>query len=403
MPVSIRFSRRPGYDTLQVRITVDGLEGSPFSTLADGKTFTIGGSWDQKKQKRTDRTDAATKTNVTLSALFAAIAAVCDRQRSAGLVPTPKTVQKEYQTGERAEEVMPPEPAKPEHTLLDIYRSQIITLLSWKGTENQLTQSTVDKWEYGLTYLEEYLKSSGQINLQVNYISVGWFKAYHLHLQKSGPMSVDSATRYIKKISEAIDSWVDYGTRADARFNPIAGTKFGRDKTKDVYFLLKPHLEKFWQLDNRGKAGECIWWMGLVFLTGLDYPDAVWYIQNREKCDKPGNKRPSIEIRRSKPPKAACKIPVWPELTALLQHVPPGTPPTADEINGYMKGVEVLIGFEHRLTLKIGRKTAGYIFLLRGYSITAVSRILGHSDIAVTQRYYVRVTAELVEQETDRL
>lgn len=403
MPISVRFARRTGYDTLQIRITIDGKEGSPFSSVREGKTIQVSGTWDQKKQKRTDRTESATQFNLRLGVIVSDLIKVCERQRVAGVEPTPKSVQREYQTGEMPEQIMPPVVAKPKNTLLDIYRAQIITLYSYKGTENALSPSTIKKWEYGLSYLEEYLKGRGEALVSIEHLSVGWFKQYHLHLQKTGSMSVDSATRYVKRISDAIDTWVDFATPADKRFNPIAGYKFGRDKAKDVYFLEKPHLAKFWQLDNRGTAGVCIWWMGLIFLTGLDYPDAVRYIADRAKYDRMGSTKPFIEIRRSKTPKALCNIPVWPELTALLQHIPEGKPPSDDEVNDYMKGVEVMIGFDKRLTCKIGRKTAGYIFLLRGYSIRAVSRIMGHSSIAVTERYYVKVTGELVEQETDKL
>ncbi|MCX6218378.1 phage integrase SAM-like domain-containing protein [Spirosoma sp.] len=399
MPITVRFCKRKNYTTLQIRITVDGVEGSPFSTVKNKKTIQIDGLWDQKKQKRTDRTQAAIDFNDQLNQIDRDIRAIHKRQLSVNFPATPKSIQLEYQRGEKPEQLAPL-PVIPQNTLLKAYRDKIHQLQSYKGTENQLSGSTIEKWEYGLTYLEEYLIGRGESHLKAEHVSVGWAKDYHLHLMKIGPMSADSATRYVKRISDALDSLVDYRT---IEFNPLAHYKFGRAKTKDVFFLEKEHLRKFWQLDNRGKGGECIWWMGLVLLTGLDYPDAVRYVQNRQAYDKPGNKRPSIVIRRSKPPKAECKIPVWPELTALLEFTPAGEPPTADEINAYMRGVEVLIGFDERFTLKIGRKTAGYIFLLRGYTIRAVSRILGHSSIAITERYYVKVTSELVDQETDNL
>ncbi|GAB2582253.1 tyrosine-type recombinase/integrase [Spirosoma areae] len=401
MPISVRFTVRKNYNLLLARLSVDGIEGSLFSPVVKGKpALVVGGVWTQKQQKRTDRNQEATDFNKLLRQIVTDLETICDRQRDAGYEPTPKTVQREYQTGETPESLLPAKPAKPENTLLDTYRAQLITLHSYRGTENQLSPSTIEKWAYGLTYLEAYLKEKGQTNLRSDQVSVGWAKDYHVHLMKAGPMSADSATRYVKRISDSLDSLVDYRTLP---FNPIAGYKFGRSKTKDVYFLEKPHLEKFWKLDNRGKAGECIWWMGLIFLTGLDYPDAVRYVRNRSDYDRPGNSKPSILIRRNKTPHAECRIPVWPELTALLQFVPPGEPPEPEEINDYMKGVEVLINFPHRLTCKIGRKTAGYIFLMRGYTIRAVSRILGHSSIAVTERYYVKVTSELVDQETEAL
>lgn len=405
MPISVRFTIRKKYFVLLCRLSVDGQEGKLFSPIKKGeKPIQVEGKWSQKEQKRVDRDGA--EFNRNLRAIIDALESVYARQRTlTRYQPTPRSLQLEFQTGEEPEAMILANPAIPLNNLISVYQTYLLTLYSYKGTDNELAKGTLEKWQFGLSYLKQYQEENKWIYIDLGAVGVGWAKKYHLWLMKKGPMSVDSATRYVKRISEAIDSYIDYLPIKEQRatFNPIAGYKFGRAKTKDVYFLEKPHLEKFWQLDNRGEAGKCIWWMGVIFLTGLDYPDAVEYVYNRAKYEKQGATRPYIEIRRSKPPKALCRIPVWPELLALLDHVPPGEPPTANDINEYMKGVEVLTGFPHRLTCKIGRKTAGYIFLLRGYTIRAVSRILGQSSIAITERYYVRVTAELVQQEDDRL
>ncbi|GAB4023183.1 hypothetical protein GCM10028808_72840 [Spirosoma migulaei] len=404
MPISVRFTIRKHYDTLLCRLSVDGAEGSLFSPTRKGELPIIfSGLWNQKQQKRTDRTNEATDFNKQLRELVTTLETLYSEQRKLGFVVSPKTIQREFQTGEKPQAAKPP--AAPKNTLIEAYRAHIVRLKAYKGTDNELSGSTIEKWKYGLSYLETYLKAQGEEGLIVDYVGVGWSVDYHVWLMKTGPMSADSATRYLKRISESIDGYNDRLSPMDRQkaFNPIAGMKFGRGKSKEVHFLEKPHLAKFWQLDNRGKGGECIWWMGLIFLTAMDYPDAVRYIKDRPAYDREGNTRPSILIHRDKPPKALCRIPVWPELTALLEHIPAGDPPSADEINDYMKGVEVMINYPHRLTCKTGRRTGGYIFLLRGYTIRAVSRIMGHSSIAVTERYYVKVTSELVEQETDLL
>lgn len=404
MPISIRFTVRQGYNVLQCRLIVDGKLGSLFSPVKQkSKPIPIEGKWNQKEQKRTDRDGS--EFNRLLRRIIDDLESVCSRQRKSGFAPTPQSVQKEYQTGKEPKGIIPPPPPMPEDHLLSVYQTHLLTLFSYKGTENELARSTLRKWEYGLDYLKAYIKFNKWQYIDLNAVSLGWAKAYHVWLMKEGPMAADSATRYLKRISEAIDAHIDRLPPREQRsaFNPIANHKFGRSKTKDVYFLEKPHLEKFWKLDNRGEPGVCIWYMGAIFLTGLDYPDLVRYLSDRSAYDRIGSVRPYIEIKRMKPPKAECRIPVWPELSALLLSQPPGPPPSADDINAYMKGVQAMIGFPERITCKIGRKTAGYIFLLRGYSIQAVSRILGHSSIEITERYYVKTTAEMVQQEDDRL
>ncbi len=397
MPLRVRFTLRKHYDSLLCRIGVNGVEGSLFNPVKKGhKPIQVGGTWDQGKQKRTDRSEAAQEFNKRLRDLVSEFEAIEARQRSAGIKPTAKGITDEFQTGVLA--------GVPGGTLLTCFEYYAQRLADQQG-ENRLANGTLEKWDYTLTYLKTYLQFTRANALNVEHLTLAWGVKFHDWLMEQG-MSADTATRYVKKVSEAIDYYVLRLEQRPGRavVNPLLGHQFGRAKTKEVVFLEEGHLQKFWQIDNQGRGGACVWWMGLIFLTGLDYPDAVRYVQNRDKFDKPGPVRPFIEIRRSKPPKSMCKIPVWPELTALLHHVPRGDIPSADEINDYMYGVEIVTGFPHRLTCKVGRKTAGYIFFhIRGYTIQAVSRIMGHSSVAITERHYLKVTPSYVEQEDARL
>jgi hypothetical protein len=179
--------------------------------------------------------------------------------------------------------------------------------------------------------------------------------------------------------------------------------KLPRGKTKEVFFLEEPHLARFWTLDNRGSAGDCIWYMGFIFLTGMDYPDMLRYLADPAAYDRVIDGRSYIRINRSKKPHKLCMIPVFEPLPTLLTFRPSGEIPSADEINNYMKGVETIVGFPERLTCKVGRKTAGYIFYhIHDYTIEVVSRIMGHSSVSVTERYYVKVTEQKVIQATNR-
>ena len=68
--------------------------------------------------------------------------------------------------------------------------------------------------------------------------------------------------------------------------------------------------------------------------------------------------------------------------------------------NAYLKEIGKLAGVNKiKLTSHVGRKTCGQLLLDFGYSIEAVSRILGHSDIKTTQMYYARSSFELVHKE----
>lgn len=71
--------------------------------------------------------------------------------------------------------------------------------------------------------------------------------------------------------------------------------------------------------------------------------------------------------------------------------------------NEYLKELAKKAKIKKRLTTHVARKTFGQIMLDKGYPIEAVSRMLGHSDIGTTQKYYVKVGEELILNEIEKL
>ncbi|MCX6218346.1 phage integrase SAM-like domain-containing protein [Spirosoma sp.] len=399
LPISIRFCQRKGYSTIQIRISVNGDEGSAFSTLADGTSLTTANiSWNQVQQRAVDRSNEARRFNGILDATRAKINDVYDRQVAMGFSPTPKSVKEEYQTGKPF--TLEDSPKAQKWSAVNCYATYLNELQSGGFPEKELKKTTLDKWGYGLTYLQAYIAKT-QVDEPLSIgpadeLTVFWVKSYHRWLMKTGPMSADAATRYVNRLVEAINYIVESGR---LKHNPLANQKLPRDKTKDVYFLDHEHLNRFWQLDLPGKAGVACWWMGVIFLTGLDYCDAVRYVENRalyERTNQWGDKK--IVISRSKPPFAECHIPVLPALESLLATRPTSEIPQDWEINREMYAVATLIGFQRRLTCKIGRKTAGAIFYSEYEDIGAVSRMLGHSSVTITERYYVKTTGHTVDK-----
>jgi site-specific recombinase XerD len=59
--------------------------------------------------------------------------------------------------------------------------------------------------------------------------------------------------------------------------------------------------------------------------------------------------------------------------------------------NEYIKEVAEIVGIRYKLTTHIGRKTFGMITLNDGFSLEAVSKMLGHKSIKTTQDHYAVV------------
>ena len=59
--------------------------------------------------------------------------------------------------------------------------------------------------------------------------------------------------------------------------------------------------------------------------------------------------------------------------------------PSNEFLNRSLKQVAYLVGLKQHITTHVGRKTAGMVLLQDGVSMTIVSRVLGHSSVAVTE------------------
>ncbi|GAB4042060.1 hypothetical protein GCM10028774_52820 [Spirosoma jeollabukense] len=213
-------------------------------------------------------------------------------------------------------------------------------------------------------------------------------------------MSVGTATNHCSCVIEALD-WLR--SQYLIIVNPVAEVELARNPTKEVYFLEPQHIDRLFAINPEPRYKNSLWWFKLICLTGMDLPDAVRYAYNRERYEaRTLAGKLKIVIRRDKPPKNECNIPVLPRLVELWAEVN-GKPPrlvTGPTLRNHLKVIQKLIGFDKPLTPKIGRKTAGMIFLEK-YSIKAVSGILGHSSINTTERHYVKIRGSYIDQEMD--
>lgn len=261
---------------------------------------------------------------------------------------------------------------------------------------NSLHEDTLAKWGYGLKYLKRFCTE----DFKAESVTRGWAREYHSWLMKTGPMSGDSATRYVKRIDDVLEYLEDEDI---IDRNRIKDLDLPRDPTKEVHFLDEEQRRKFWGLHIPGDDtfNTVVWWLGLMMLTGLDYPDALLYVADRERYECMGIGGRKIVIRRSKKPYNEARIPILPELDALMLHVPEQTV-IADTINEYTRAIAPMIGFPHRFTIKIARKTAGAIFLMKDFTIQAISRFLGHSSVTTTERYYVKITSDYADKEMEQ-
>jgi integrase len=93
-------------------------------------------------------------------------------------------------------------------------------------------------------------------------------------------------------------------------------------------------------------------------------------------------------------------LPFFPEARAILEKYGNWLPViTNQKYNSYLKEVGEICGIEKYLTTHIARKTFATLKLNAGYSIEAVSKMVGHKNISITQTHYATPGMERILNE----
>jgi hypothetical protein len=300
----------------------------------------------------------------------------------------------------------------PDTPIRQAMAAYLIELTLGKKATGQMKLATYNKRKAASDWLARYPLS---MHIPVMSLTPYWVEKYHewLLCQPSGNprckhrnerMSPGTATIYCSVVCELL-TWLRKQHLIER--NPVGAIGdlgLPGNPAKDVYFLEPIHIERLFTLEVPGRYKVTHWWFRLICLTGMDLPDAIRYASAKETYEArtPGG-NPKIIIRREKN-NSECNIPITSQLVDLWDEVIGEAPPAISDTTmiNHLEKIAELIGFEKRLTPKIGRKTAGVIFL-QDYSIKAVSNALGHSTIGVTERNYVKVTGHLVDKELDTL
>lgn len=153
-------------------------------------------------------------------------------------------------------------------------------------------------------------------------------------------------------------------------------TKIRRKKAKDLFLLM------------------CLSGMAISDAFAFDpekhmTPDGKYFAYNRKKT---GN---------------LCLIPVIDDAKEIIDRYEGRWPFAEREIGGirtftnHCRWIGDIVG--RKVSAHTARKTMGCIFLEFGFSMEAVSSFLGHTTVALTQKYYAKVSRSKIEYEIDRI
>ncbi|RYD89576.1 MAG: hypothetical protein EOP50_17335 [Sphingobacteriales bacterium] len=290
--------------------------------------------------------------------------------------------------------------------LLPVYE-EYLTKLHQAPLPERPSPSTLYKWNRGYHLLALYLDTNQIPDLSLDGVSIGWAKAYYSWLRQI-PLSIDTASRYIGHIRELLQYSVEQEliTR-----NKLSEWHITAEPAKTVYCLTPSQVQHLAELVLPEQLDTVRNWALLSCYTGLDFKDAVQLARNPAEHLVDLAFGQKIVIRRqkfqavhqAKPDWGVSHIPLLPEAKALLEQAPDWPTVTIQRVNRNLETIQKVMNLPFRLTTKICRKTAGALFLLKGYRTEAVQKILGIQHLRTLERNYLHIFSELVDENMQRL
>lgn len=289
-----------------------------------------------------------------------------------------------------------------EHQLLQLVTEHNESIKKRIGID--YTASTQQKYwamEIRLTqYVKEALKKK---DIPITTLDRKFIAGFFLYLKDVHRNQHNSATKTIKNLKRVLSYAVEQGY---IHQNPFAGYQCGYKETPRTILTheeLKRIEEKTFSMFRLELAKDlfllqCYTGLSYVDLAGLKWKNIV------KGCDDVY----WLEIVRKKTG-SVTQIPLFPVALRIIskynkakQYEPEGLLLPAyciQKTNAYLKEIADICGINKTLTTHAGRRTfASTVMLNNGVRIEAVSRMLAHSSIRVTQQYAKVFDHHLLEQ-----
>lgn len=279
-----------------------------------------------------------------------------------------------------------------EHTLFEIYKERLKKIDALVGKE--YTPATLKKFKEVYVHVQEYVAERfGVKDIPLKQLGYAFIKQYEEFLLERGLKPIT-----INKIIQRLRQMITYALRCNyIQRDPFVDYKPLKER-KQLVFLTQEELDK---LEGYHFSQERLEQVKNIYLfsvyTGLAYNEAVnlrhdhifrgfdgrnWITLIRQKTDR--------EFSIPLLPQAEKLIGILAESKEDDGYVLPRI--SNQKINSYLKEIAEIVGIHKKLTHHTARKTfASTVLLYHDVPIEVVSMLLGHSDIAVTQKSYAQV------------
>lgn len=280
---------------------------------------------------------------------------------------------------------------KVQRTLLEVYAEHNEKCRALIGKE--YTESTVTKFDTSINRLKEYIRSCyHRDDIMLAELDGQFIRDFDFWLKTEKHCQNNSALKHLKNLKKVVrialaNDWI--------KKDPFYGIHFKQEEV-NVEFLSREELDVLMNKEFTIKRLEqvrdifvfcCFTALAFVDVQQLshehlikDNNGALWIRKARQKtnqmCNIPVLSIPQKILRKYEDNAECIKKGV---LLPVISN---------QRMNAYLKEIADLCGISKRLTTHVARHTAAtVVFLANDVSIENVSKILGHSNIRMTQHY----------------
>lgn len=375
--------------TLQAYIGIYGEEAPKYSTQVKARPEL---RWNQKKQRFEASTELAHSYNQILTEIVTTVNNCFLHMTRTSRTVTAKSLKKDFiKVWEKENKVI---------TVMDL----MADFLKFQD-KRDIEPKTREKYTFGHEHLKEFIKKNHRCDdLEIHNITAQFGYQYFRWLTKT--LSEPTANRYLQQLRKCLDFAIENGKITDNPLN-IARPKITHTKPNKSIVTERQILEIF-KLDElttteRHIADICTF----LFYTTYDHCDYLEFDHEKHLyfCDNQLTIQKRRYKERKKPEPLVCVVSVNNILKKILDRNKPFPKYPSQTVLKVFKRLASRIGLD---TTKIGlkqlRKSGGTFYINEDVPLKTVSeKILGHTTVAMTEHYYIKVFAETAIRHTSHL
>ena len=258
----------------------------------------------------------------------------------------------------------------------------------------QIGKKSILKYKTTLNHFKSFLLHSKQENLLVKNVRSVFFNDIYEYMQLKG-----FKTSYLRKLFSVLKTTFEYAVNKEIIIrNPYISPRFPKRTEDQLIFLSEQEL---YVLENYKFGNDCLQKAADLFVfscyTAFAYCDMESF---KTELDTRIENNGTIWIyKRRQKTNETARLPLFPKAFYILEKYQNQLPIlTNQKYNFYLKEIAMLLNINKKLTTHVARKTAAFIWLNTVLDYETVAAMLGHSNIAITQKTYAKVLTNRIQK-----